>query len=174
MVGYELLDLTCDLLFGYRNAKYCLCPSGTGWGMRAVRQLESNRRPCVSWSRTRGRASAGVEPEALHQLESNRRPCVSWSGTGGLASAGVEPEGHRPPTAPCPIPVWHGRYMRFCLDASRWWCSMMASTHAWHRQSNSNHRIAITQQSSGNHLATTWQPLGNHLLITYSNRMAIT
>ena len=36
-------------------------------------QPESNRGHCVSWSRTGGTASAGVEPEALRQLTSNRR-----------------------------------------------------------------------------------------------------
>ena len=36
-------------------------------------------------------ASAGFEPEAPPQLEANRRPRLSWRRTGGPASAGVEP-----------------------------------------------------------------------------------
>jgi hypothetical protein len=64
-------------------------------GFEEVRQRESNRRACISWSRTGGPASAGVEPEALHQLGCNRRACISWSRTGGPASAGVEPEALR-------------------------------------------------------------------------------
>ena len=62
---------------------------------KAVRQLASNQRPRVSWSRTGGHAPTGIELEAMRQLESNRRPCVSWSRTGGHASAGVEPEAVR-------------------------------------------------------------------------------
>ena len=60
-----------------------------------VRQLEANRRPCVSWNRTAGPASAGAELEALRQLEPNWRPCVSWKQTGGPASAGTELEPSR-------------------------------------------------------------------------------
>ena len=39
----------------------------------SVRQLEPNRRPCVSWDRPGGPASAEIDPKALRQLELNLR-----------------------------------------------------------------------------------------------------
>ena len=66
-------------------------PASAGDGTKVVHQLVSDERPHrISWCRTVGRSSAGVELEAVHQLESNWSQCISWSRTVGHASAGVE------------------------------------------------------------------------------------
>ena len=57
--------------------------------------FDLDRRLCVSWNRTAGCASAGIEPQAVRQLQSNRRPCVSWNRTAGHVSAGIEPQAMR-------------------------------------------------------------------------------
>ena len=66
------------LLYGrLRGPSACLSLPGHTFGAhrknwQRVRQLESNWRPRLSWSRTRGLASAGAELEAPPQLASSR------------------------------------------------------------------------------------------------------
>ena len=74
----------------------------------SVRQLEPNRRPRVSWSRTGGPVSAGAEPEAPSRLEPNRRP----------ASAGAEPEAP-PRLEPNWRPASAGAKSEGCISWSR-------------------------------------------------------
>ena len=61
--------------------------------------------PCVSWGRTRGTASAGVEPEAPRQLGSNRRHRVSWNRTGCRELAAAVPP-HSLGEPPASHPIW--------------------------------------------------------------------